>query len=120
MPRRFRKNPDVTIVIVPGHGRVYDVDILEGDRYAEYAPHLLREIGVPEPKPVVVSVPAPAAAVAFRDALAVATRDTVPLPEEPATMDSAAPATEVAPAKRKGGRPKKVASVPPPETPPEP
>jgi hypothetical protein len=118
MPRRFRKNPDVQIVIVPGHGRVYDIDILEGDQYAQYAPHLLREIGVPDPKPVVVSVPAPAAAIAFRDALATASRDTVPLPEEPATLETDAPSTDAAPVKRKGGRPKKVVASP--ELPPEP
>lgn len=104
MPRRFRKNPEVTIVIVPGHGRVYDIDLLEGDHFAEYAPHLLWEVGVPEPKPVVTSVPAPAAAIAFRDALVQAVNDTVPIPEEPATMETAPPP----PAPKKRGRPRKV------------
>jgi hypothetical protein len=109
MPRRFRKNPEVSIVIVPGHGRVYDADIVEGDRYAEFAPHLLREIGVPEPAPVVISVPAPVAAVAFRDALVQATNDTVPIPEEPATMEQvAAPSDPPPPPKKRGGRPRKV------------
>lgn len=105
MPRRFRKNPEVSIVIVPGHGRVYDIDVLVGDHFAEYAPHLLYEVGVPPPAPVVVSVPAPAAAVVFRDALAQAEKDTVPVSDEPATME---PAPVDQPAPKKRGRPRKV------------
>lgn len=91
-PRRFRKNPRIVIVIVPGHGRVHDVDILVGDQYAQYAPHLLHEVGVAEPTPVFPSVPAAAAVPALHDALAIAARETVPVADPaPPTSDPAPP-----------------------------
>jgi hypothetical protein len=83
MPRRFRKNPHVDIVIIPGHGRVYDIDILEGDHYGDYAPHLLSEVGVPAPAPVRTPVRAAAANPVLHDALAIAARETVPVEEPP-------------------------------------
>ena len=97
--RRFRKNPHLPVVIVPGHGRVHDVDILEGDQYQHFAPHLLHEIGVAETPPVFQSVPAAAAIPAIHDALAIAARETVPVEEPaPVTADPAPPAAEEAPA----------------------
>lgn len=125
--RRFRKNPHLPVVIVPGHGRVHDVDILEGDQYQHFAPHLLHEIGVAEVPPVFQSVPAAAAVPALHDALAIAARETVPVDgEAPVTTDPAPPQTESnsandapidtlgaeAPAKNKGGRPRKVKPAP--------
>jgi len=96
--RRFRKNPHLPVVIVPGHGRVHDVDILEGDQYQHFAPHLLHEIGVAEKPPVFQSVPAAAAIPAIHDALAIAARETVPVEEPaPVTADPAPPAVEEAP-----------------------
>lgn len=93
--RRFRKNPHLPVVIVPGHGRVHDVDILEGDQYQHYAPHLLHEIGAVEVKPTFQSVPAAAAVPALHDALTIAARETVPVEEPmPLTADPAPPATE--------------------------
>ncbi len=138
--RRFRKNPHLSVVIVPGHGRVHDVDILEGDQYQHFAPHLLHEIGAVEVKPVYQSLPAAAAVPALHDALAIAARETVPVdesvpvttapaPPEPASAEtvqtqlesnSANPSpndtmvegTPPAPAKNKGGRPRKVKPTP--------
>ena len=95
--RRFRKNPHLPVVIVPGHGRVHDVDILEGDQYQHFAPHLLHEIGVPETAPVFQSVPAAAAVPALHDALAIAARETVPVEEPaPVTTDPVQPAPPAA------------------------
>lgn len=124
MTRHFRKNPHLSVVIVPGHGRVHDVDLLEGDRYQHYAPHLLMEVfpveGVPglyQPAPTTsppaVSVPAAAAVPALHDALAIAARETVPVeppaaPPEPSSAlepEAAPPASKAAP----------VAPVTPPE-----
>lgn len=112
MPRRFRKNPEVQIVIVPGHGRVYDVDVLEGDQYAQYAPHLLWEVGINPAASLRASstvVAEPHFSDLLRDELTLAERETVPIETEPATMASAASSsTPDSPTKRKPGRPKKV------------
>lgn len=138
--RRFRKNPHLPVVIVPGHGRVHDVDILEGDQYQHFSPHLLHEIGAVEVKPVYQSVPAAAAIQVIHDALAIAARETVPVdepapitadavPPEPASVETAPIQLEsnsanpslndtmvetapLAPVKNKGGRPRKVKPTP--------
>lgn len=96
--RRFRKNPHLPVVIVPGHGRVHDVDILEGDQYQHFAPHLLHEIGAVEVKPIYQSVPAAAAVPAIHDALAIAARETVPVEDPtPAAADPVQPPEPSAP-----------------------
>lgn len=41
----YRKNASMPTLILPGIGRVYDVDIVQGD-YAQYVPHYLYEVDV--------------------------------------------------------------------------
>lgn len=131
--RRFRKKPNLSLVIIPPHGRVYDSDILEGDQYAQYAPFMLEELPPEGPVPPLPEQdtgsgfkPRPSPLVGE---LAKAAAETVPLPEEeqlppppaeifvPELADSAAPSetatVETAPVepppkpKNKGGRPRK-------------
>jgi len=89
MTRRFKKNPEVPIVIVPGHGRVHDVDVLEGDEYARYAPFLLREIDASaaasptQPEAPPEPPQAPAVNSLLQAAVQRAAEDTVPVPAEP-------------------------------------
>lgn len=136
--RRFRKKPNLSLVIIPPHGRVYDNDILEGDHYAQYAPFMLEELPSEGPVPPLPEQdtgsgfkPRPSPLVGE---LAKAAADTVPLPAEeeqlppppeeifvPELADSAAPpetaTVEAAPSeeppKRKRGRPRKVKPVEP-------
>lgn len=128
--RRFRKKPHLSFVVIPPHGRVYDADILVGDQYAQYAPHILEELPQegpvpPLPEPVEPSFrprPDPLAgelAKAAADTVELPADEQLPSPPEeitvPALADSA-PAAETATItpeeppkkKNKGGRPRKV------------
>lgn len=153
--RYFKKLLNLPVVILPGRGRVFDYDILEGAEYAQFVPLYLYEVDekgfalatrstsevLPQTEPVPVSkievthvsyparpAPPPALAQAWEarkpvpstaglqsmdDALTLALRQTVPLPEEaPVASESPAPpimATmeESAPSPKKRGRPRK-------------
>lgn len=54
MARKFKKNPSMTMVYVPGFGRLMGDTIIEGDQYARFAPAILVEVAEADvPKPVV-------------------------------------------------------------------
>lgn len=65
MARKFKKNPSMTMVYVPGFGRLMGDTIIEGDQYARFAPAILVEVAeadlpkVPAPPLAAVEVPAP-------------------------------------------------------------
>jgi hypothetical protein len=44
MARKFRKRSDLHVVILPGVGRMSEGQILTGDDYARFVPHLLEEV----------------------------------------------------------------------------
>jgi len=69
MARKFRKRPDLHMVVIPGVGRIRDYQVIEGDAYARYVPHLLEEVpetpsAPPPPPPPPPSAPPPPPAVA--------------------------------------------------------
>jgi hypothetical protein len=65
MTRQFRKREDLHMVILPGLGRIRPDQVLKGEEFARYVPHLLEEVLAPvavvpavvvvEPAPVVES-----------------------------------------------------------------
>lgn len=58
MARKFKKNASLPILILPGYGRVHDVDVLEGEEFARFVPHYLYEITDPNAKYPVEAVAA--------------------------------------------------------------
>lgn len=61
MTRQFRKREDLHLVIIPGMGRLRPNQILSGDQYAKFVPHLLEEVlPAKSVAPVVPAVVAPA------------------------------------------------------------
>jgi len=101
MTRQFRKREDLHMVILPVVGRIRPNQVLKGDEFAKYVPHLLEEF-YPAPSPVVeppaaVLVLEPAVEVAPEPAVEVA----VPVPVEeippppPVEEVPAAPPVEV-------------------------
>lgn len=63
MTRQFRKREDLHLVIIPGMGRLRPNQILSGDQYAKFVPHLLEEVlPAKSAAPVVPAAVAPAPA----------------------------------------------------------
>lgn len=54
--RRFKKRAKFHMIILPGHGRVSDDRVFEGDEYARYYPALLEELPAKAPTVVVSKV----------------------------------------------------------------
>jgi hypothetical protein len=73
--KRYVKNPDVSQIFIPGHGRILEGQVLMGDDFAKYAPRFLMEVpeapggaplesAQPEKLPVLTEpMPSPAAFV---------------------------------------------------------
>lgn len=113
--RYFKKLPSISLLVLPGIGRVYDRDILAGDTYAHHCPHLLYEtdaegnalsglktrLSQPSEVPIVPVEPVAEAAPAADS----------PPDEKPATIE----VRPIDPPKRKRGRPRKVPQVSSPE-----
>jgi hypothetical protein len=58
MARKFKKNPSMTMVYVPGFGRLMGDTIIEGDQYARFAPAILVEVAEADlPKPAALPPP---------------------------------------------------------------
>ncbi len=104
--KRFIKNPATGHVVVPGIGPVTEGQILVGNNFEQYVPHLLVEVpsaprGLPlesresQTGPRLLTEPAPVGAGPMPS-------ETVQLEEE-----SVVPAAVAAPVKRGRGRPRK-------------
>jgi hypothetical protein len=104
MARKFKKNPSMTQVVLPGYGRLTSGEV-EGDQYARFVPSLLVEV-TEEPVPVVeetlkplslveveeVEVEALSASASIADETESSLADTVELEADPAV-----PADQTAP-----------------------
>lgn len=47
----FKLNPEAGMVFLPGHGRVKPGDVLMGEQFRRFVPHLLTEVPEPPPSP---------------------------------------------------------------------